>query len=239
MGFCSDVLGQNVDLFVVPEEYTKKEGPGDGMLYPFDPAAFGNITGLRLQQLYEGALFPEYQNGAIIESIAFRLSGSATEGNRSFDVTFPDVEVRISTTSKSVGGMREQFASNTGADEVIVFKSPLRWQATFTPGQVQAMSVIIPFSVPFVYQPAKGSLLIDISVREMRQHTGQVDLAIDQHLEVVRGIIPNQRGETFPGAGLITRFGITAVPEPTTTLLMIVSVATVGITLRLQRRLRK
>ena len=210
---------------VVPEGFASKEGP-TRTPYPFWPGFFGgDETSVRLQQCYEGALFPGYQEGDLIEGIAFRISADRGEIEHSFDVTFANVEVHVSTFSKPRTQLDPTFSKNVGSDEAVVYNGPLHWRADFNPGQVQAMSLIIPFGTPFSYNPSHGALLLDITVRGGME-TGFVDAAGSPHLGIVRGFgLPSTKGEVVGGAGLVTRFEIQSIPEPATALLAVAAVA--------------
>ena len=200
---------------VLPAEFTDHDAPGAGTPYPFDPFFFGE-EGLRVQQLFEGTSFPEHEEGVLIQSVGFRLSGSPTERQNSFDVVFPKVEVHLSTSPKSMANMSNRFANNVGVDESIVYDAPLRWQAEFVRGPVQSMSLIIPFDEPFRYLPSQGSLLLDIRVKGQKK-AGLVDWASFSGWSIVRGHLTTAEvGEFVLGSGLITQFSFQAIPEPAT-----------------------
>jgi hypothetical protein len=134
---------------VVPTIY--KETPGgthSGLL----------TENLRLQAVYGSNLFP--QGPILIKEIRFRPHqqyGSA------FSATIPGFRVRLSTTTKQPDGLSTTFANNVGADVKEVFAGDAMVSSAFTAaaGGTKSFDIKIPFSQPFLYDPALGNLLFD------------------------------------------------------------------------------
>jgi hypothetical protein len=113
---------------------------------------------IRYQQVYNASQFSRLNSGGgLINRIAFRGHGPGTP----FTGTVPQLQVNLSTTSKSPDNLSSTFADNVGSDDTQVFSGPLGTAVTFT-GDATNFEVVINFTTPFFYDPNKGNLLIDI-----------------------------------------------------------------------------
>src|SRR6202030_775909 len=95
--------------------------------------------------------------GGLINSIAFRGHGPGTP----FTGTVPQLQVNLSTTTKTPDGLSSTFAKSVGADDTQVFSGPFQTAVTFT-GDPTNFEVVINFTTPFYYDPGKGNLLLDV-----------------------------------------------------------------------------
>ena len=151
--------------------------------------------------------------GGIITGIAFRLDESI---DQPLSVVLPEIEIRISTTPRSVYDFSFIFAENVGPDETIVFtRGPARLEPSTSPEVPRPFSQFIPLNKPFEYDPRKGGLAVDLlnfqlptgtpgSLLIDAAGTGTVALAGSVGIEVAH----------FALAGLIIELQFTPIPEP-------------------------
>jgi hypothetical protein len=154
---------------VVPSDWSTAFGDA-GNLFPL----FSSKP-IRYQQVFDASQFSRLNpGGGLINRIAFRGHGPGV----AFTGTVAQLQVNLSTTSKSPNGLSSTFADNIGADDRQVFSGPLSTAVTFT-GDATNFEVTLNFTTPFFYDPAKGNLLLDI-----RNAQGGVEVpASDQELD--------------------------------------------------------
>ena len=73
-------------------------------------------------------------------------------------------EVRLSTTSKTPETMSSEFAGNIGLDETVVFSGDLISSTAGRDG-LEDFDYVLEFQRPFYYDPSKGALLMDVTIR--------------------------------------------------------------------------
>jgi hypothetical protein len=192
---------------VVPSDLATVEGNIDNA-FPFNvpDASF------RYQQVYAASDFASLSAPQLITEIAFRPDGVFGEP---FTTTIPSVQIRLATTTTPPDGLSSVFANNVGADDAIVFAGALTLSSSFAGpvGGPKAFDVVIPLQTPFVYNPARGNLLLD-----MRVFSGVTTSALDAHESVdatSRVYIPDSDSATgdLDTIGLVTRFTMAPV-EP-------------------------
>jgi hypothetical protein len=169
---------------------------------PPDPNAyFGEY-----QQIYAANAF-----GGVfaIEQIAFQ-----TVADPSPHSMFSSFTLSVGTTATSPTAPGDSYAANRGADLTPVFSGTVVVPTTGSGN----FDFIIPLTVPFVYDPANGNLLLDVFVHLNSSEFTGFSAAVGPV-----GRIFNVNGTGFPvGAGnegLLTQFSggdIDPVPEPTT-----------------------
>lgn len=154
---------------VVPNEWSTAQGD-TGNLFPL----FSSQP-IRYQQVFDAGQFSRLTpGGGLINRIAFRGHGPGTP----FTGTVPQLQVNLSTTNKSPDNLSSTFAENVGPDDTQVFSGPLQTAVTFT-GNPTNFEVVINFTTPFNYDPAKGNLLLDV-----RNAQGGVEVPpLDQELD--------------------------------------------------------
>lgn len=137
---------------VVPNKWANAQADS-GSLFPL----FSSQP-IRYQQVFNAGEFARLNpGGGIINRIAFRGHGPGVP----FTASIPQLQVNVSTTSKTADSLSSTFAENVGADDTQVFSGPLQTAVTFT-GGASNFEVVITFSTPFYYDPGKGNLLVDI-----------------------------------------------------------------------------
>lgn len=128
--------------------------------FAFDVWKGGDV---RFQQFYSsGALRSAMPTGAYITGISFRQ-----DDKRGFngELSFASVEVLLSTTDRSYASSSSTFVDNLGSDATLVSSlSPVRWTIRHSPGVANAFQMPVRFSTPFLYDPRKGNLLIDVTL---------------------------------------------------------------------------
>jgi len=140
---------------VVPEE--ARSAPGNGAtVFPFGHSPECR-DGFRFQQLIEGS---EIGTGNIT-SIAFRLDDGETPFGPH---TYGDMQVKLSSTSKTLGTMSKTFADNTGSDETLVFTGDLTVDAGVTASPPNPFDFQLPVKVPFEFDGSSKNLLVDVTV---------------------------------------------------------------------------
>ena len=137
---------------VVPNEWTTVEGD-TGNLFPLL-----SDQPIRYQQVFDSSQFSRLNpGGGLINRIAFRGHGPGVP----FTATIPQLQVNLSTTTKSPDNLSSNFADNVGADDIQVFSGALQTAVTFTEDATN-FEVVINLSTPFYYDPSKGNLLLDV-----------------------------------------------------------------------------
>jgi hypothetical protein len=213
--------GAAQSTFVVPGGLANTEGNSSMS------DVFTTTSSFRMQQVFDASQFAFLGSGTgRIDSIAFRLDGAAT-GNPMYPNGI--TQITLSTTSKTTDSLSPVFADNVGADQVIVFSGSSAFGGIYQLSQSpQPFFNIFNASAPFRYSPTMGNLLLDILVGgQIVIGSGGLDaqsVAGDFTSRVFATSALNTSG-TLDTSGLVTRFGITPVPEPAPILLTALGVA--------------
>lgn len=136
---------------VVPDFAATREG---NSIYAY-PLSFNQA---RLQVLLEAS---ELGTLRIARNLAFRPDGGGT--TNTYAATTLQASLTVYQVTTSAAGMRPAWASNIGsASGTTVFNGTLKLPAFVTQYPLpNPFRVVIPFSAPFIYQPANGNLLLD------------------------------------------------------------------------------
>ena len=206
-------LAQGTALIVAPNGNRNVEG-NTNTSDPFISSSF------RFQQVYSASEFSSVGSPLRIDSIWFRLDGATANNPLLF---FGGGSVTLSTTPRVPDSLSLVFSDNQGADAITVFNGAFSFG-----GMSQAGAMPQPFRqtfiaiTPFYYDPSQGNLLLDI-----RGRSGQVFVpgSLDAESTVgdsIARVFANSElspAGTMDSMGLITRFDITAIPEPSTWML--------------------
>jgi hypothetical protein len=172
----------------------------------------------RAQQFYPSTAFSSSLTPVIeILSVAFRVNGD-NSALSSLNETFNTLTLILSSTSKPVEQMTSSYAENTGADAVVVFDGSITFAAGPSPGPAP-FNVRIPLQKRFIYDSSKGNLILEISHDRQTPGRGSLDAEAGGWFSLY-GTTRSELGGIAPSL-LITEFGYQAVPEPTTTTLLI------------------
>ncbi|MBI5387580.1 MAG: immunoglobulin domain-containing protein [Verrucomicrobia bacterium] len=115
-------------------------------------------SAIRLQEVYQAS---QFSTGPIlIQAIRFRPS--AIYG-QAFSETISNLQINMSATPIQPGGMSRDFAANIGPDDTVVFHGAIQLSSDCAglDGSPKAFDIVIPLSVPFLYDPSAGNLLVD------------------------------------------------------------------------------
>jgi hypothetical protein len=145
------------DTLVVPNKYANVDAPGEGGLFS------GGQT--QYQEVFDASTFLNIPNGGIlITGFSWRPDNSG-QGRNGFDLTLPSAEVIASTTSRTSTSLSPVFDNNVGSDETLVrAATPLHISGAFPRDQPSPFSITFSFDKPFRYDPAKGSLLLELHI---------------------------------------------------------------------------
>jgi PEP-CTERM motif len=152
---CAFVNAARADSFLVaPNTLATTEGNASGSVGP-------NTT-FQIQEIFDASQF----SGTGPIDITALLT--RPDKNNTFNLQeYSSYQVTLSTTTQTVSGLSSTFASNVGADAKVVFDGPLTLTTANTPlaggtGGVKQFDLVTTLSIPFLYNPANGNLLLDI-----------------------------------------------------------------------------
>lgn len=206
------------------------------------PFTYRGTTGSRTQQVYASSFFATAQN---ITSLAFRSTPGFLNG-----ADYANVGITLSTTSfgdETGTPLSAIFADNVGADAVSVYQGAISFAAPATGG----FEYVVNFMTPFLYDPAKGNLLLDVLLPNGTMVSGSsfflasYDTANDFN-DGVYSVNSVFDGSATSGiantAAAITQFtgtSVASVPEPTTWSMMLIGFGIMGVAVRYRRRSTK
>lgn len=201
----------------------------------------------RYQQVYSGASFPDVPQ-ILISAIAFRIDRVTQDRVApQFEAFVQDVDFLLSTTPTGADELSRTYAENVGVDESLAFSGflPLGILGPGAPDDTSAFHVNVPFDEPFLFDPAAGNLLV-----EVRNRTGTnlpfgnaiffdaVDSGADgtsRVFEFFDGDGAEVEVGQIDSLGLVTRFHVAVIPEPSPGLLVAIGILVLATGRRLQR----
>jgi PEP-CTERM motif len=230
------------DFVVVPNSLAGVEGNSNNS-GPFNIAQVG-LTEQRYQQVYAASQFAAIPaGGAFITQITFRPDAST---GAAFSSTLPSIRIDLSTTGAAPDALSTTFASNTGADDAIVFGgpfgAPLTLSSAFTgpAGGPKDFDIVINLTRSFFYDPSLGNLLLDV-----RNFGGGATTPFDAQTTAGDSVsraftagsgVNSATADFTDTLGLVTRFTTTAVPEPGTLALFGTAALGLAVGVRWRRR---
>ena len=160
LGLAASILagsGAGAAAIVAPHAQESAEGNSNNSL-PFDVKYFGPT---RTQQVYASSEFASWDGPQYINQITFRQDINGVP----FKATLEGVRIALSTTDRPVDGLGTTFADNVGADEAVVHggELPIFSMVDTTGGRPRELNIAINLQTPFLYDPARGNLLLDIT----------------------------------------------------------------------------
>ena len=136
---------------------------------------------IRYQQVYDHSQFASFTaGGEYITQIAFRVHSPGLP----FTASISDLQVNLSTTSKTPENLSTTFSDNVGADDTVVFPSAaVQFDTSLAgpPDGPQAFDLVVTLAAPFHYDPAQGNLLLDVRNASGTTH----DPANEQEIDAV------------------------------------------------------
>ncbi len=138
------------DMIVAPNAQTASQGGG---------LIVGEVNA-RYQEVFSASQFAGLGPITITE-IAYRPASAAHAGGPTTD---HGVRFDLSTTTAAPGAMSDTFANNVGPDDTVVFSGDWTRSTASTngPGNTKAFDITLALTTPFLYDPGKGNLLLDI-----------------------------------------------------------------------------
>ena len=219
-------------VIVAPNAWEAAIGPGIGN----SGGAPAGSPILHMQQVYAGTEFSTLVGPGYITAMAFRPD----ENQPGVTAENSDYEVRLSTTSRGVDGLSSVFSANPGADNLLVHDGAILWRSSASAdGTLKNFDYQVVFSKPFLYDPSKGNLLVDISlVGSSSGGTAYLDYARSSDDGVSRISAPTLTGNATEAAtiGAITQFTAVAVPEPETWALCLLGLGAISFAVRRRTR---
>ena len=183
----------------------------------------GNGPSVREQQVYAASSFLSLSTVPVsITELSFaQIPGFP------LDVNLSSIDIRLSTTQRAPDGLSSIFAQNVGADEAIAYSGSLH----FYIGTAEQYGVHVQLQQPFLYTPQTGNLLLD--VRNFQTLPGlpfmvgglYANIVTGDPVSLVSALNVNATGGSPGTAGLLTRFTVTAIPEPSVALLLLLGTA--------------
>ena len=185
---------------------------------------FLNTSSFRMQMVFDASQFTGLGSGPGISNsitgIAFRPDGAST-----YHVLygFGGASVTLSTTPRGPDSLSPVFADNIGPDAVTIYSGAGSFGGGYVPGaSPQPFGQTFPALTPFYYYPERGNLLVDI-----RGVDGQVLFPGSLDAQEVMGdsvsrvfAVGNLSSTGVLGTiGLVTRFNVAVIPEPSALLL--------------------
>lgn len=229
----------NAATFVVPTGLDVVEGDSGSR------NVLGFINVARMQQVFNSNQF--LVGPATITSVSFRANGASFGGifggpGTAFSRTTQGFQLQLSTTSASADNLSTSFAANIGSNVVdVIPRNNVTYSsnALSSNGSTRDFDVTFNFVNSFLYNPAMGNLLLDITSFNGSDRSGTT---LDGQNVTGDGtsslFIQNGTGGTGATStfGYVAQFGTAditgAVPEPASWAMMIMGFGAVGAALR-------
>jgi hypothetical protein len=181
--------------------------------YPFNTSRFRGGS-MRYQQVYAAGEFAALDGPQYLTTIAFRADdayGSA------FTATTLDIRVDLSTTPHGADNLSPTFADNIGPDRRTVFDGllTLSSSATRLTSGARLFDVLLTLTDPFLFDPARGNLLLDIRSYGTTSTT-QMDSVLTRADGLSRVMSRNAQATSgyADTSGLVTQFTFQPQPVP-------------------------
>lgn len=215
----------------VPGEYASS--PGNFLQNgPF--RTIGGAVPARYQQVFAASEFAAIPDGGYITGFTLRRQGIGLfEGDSS------SFQITMSTTQNQPDSLSPIFALNTGPDSTVVF-GPARLQFRYL--HPSADERVVTFSTPFLYQPSRGNLLMDLQnlsgndvyYDPRTPEAGDSVYAIGDSVSSVFNV-GNVTSGLVDSRGYIVQFQIQPIPEPVPAALLLGGLVVCGMLNRFLR----
>lgn len=169
--------------------------------------------GARMLQVYSADQFSSISAPLLrIDGVTFRLESGSPGVISRFNIA-----VGMGTSTRSADSLSPVYDENLGPDSIAVYAGGWGFVSLDTTPSPRSFDLDIWFQVPFYYDPSKGNLALSIAVFGTRDLLLDAQLLSDDSVARVYG--PNTLNGTVDSLGLITRFDITPIPEPSVSIL--------------------
>lgn len=181
--------------------------------YPFNTSLFRGGS-MRFQQVYGANEFAALPGPQYLTTIAFRADGAYGE---QFAAVAIDLRIDLSTTPAGADGLSPTFADNIGPDRrtVLAGAITLSSAATAVAGGTRFFDIVLALTDPFLFDPARGNLLLDIRSYGTTTTT-QMD-AVNVRADGLSRVVAHDAYATVGAAdtvGLVTQFTFQPQPVP-------------------------
>jgi hypothetical protein len=197
---------------VVPNANATVEGTSSNS-FPFTATA----THFHYQQVYAANNFAALSGPHSITAMHFRPNATSTAPVWENAFT---LNLRLSTTTAGPDTLSATFADNVGGDEAVVYDGPI----TISTEQVTPISpgpaffdVVINFQTPFIYDPSRGNLLVNLTRDGGTIGTNRFLDAVTAVGDAVGRVTTSTVGATtgtVSSIGLVTRFVLEPAAPP-------------------------
>ncbi len=152
--------------------------PGTGNTFTHYPMQIRQeqVYSMRYQQVYAATAFAALQPAhPYLTRIDFRV-----DENTIWQAvgTTTNIEVRLSTTSKPPDALSTNFAENVGPDETLVYADA---EHTYIRPGVDIFRYVFVLPKPFLYDPRKGNLLLEVRAETTGEPYWVYNYALDAH----------------------------------------------------------
>lgn len=217
------LAGENMEQLILGERRVPDNGP---LIVPsyladqdFSEAAHTFSDVQRIQEVYSAS---EFSTGPILITGFYWRPTANLQYGFAFHAVVPDFQLNLSTTSKQPDQLSSVFAENIGSDESMVYKGRLAISSRFedSVGNTKKFDIFVRLKHPFLYNPAKGNLLLDIreSQPSGAAYVSEYGSSQDGGSRMVALGDPNAATATFQDTGIdvieviYTRVGRTPLP---------------------------
>ena len=180
----------------------------------------------RNQIVIDDSVFGGFGGPVVIDSMALRLD----KRSQATSATFDDITVQLSTAVTTPSTFSTTLADNVGSDVVTVRSGPMTLSSASGVADPSQFDILVPFLVPFTYDPLAGDLLFDwVYTGHFNNGIFQLDMNWNDAAPHVNTVaynadavpVPDGFAEAFRrGASLVMQFSVSAVnPEPSAVLL--------------------
>lgn len=190
---------------------------------------------LRYQQVYNASDFMSIGSPMLITEMVFYPTG---EGVHEADI--PNIQISFSTTSAGADSLSPMFANNVGGDDTMVWSGRLYLR----PQQPGDFYLHISLPNPFRYEPTAGNLLLDVRtimpaapIFSPRGYIQGVNILGDTVSSMIAVDVNSPIADYRTTTGLATTFFVTPIPEPSFSLLCLVSIVLGSLEARKRRQI--
>lgn len=181
--------------------------------FPFNTSLFRGGS-MRVQQVYEAGELAALSGPHYLTAIAFRPDGAYGTG---FNAATLDLRIDLSTTPLGADDLAPTFADNIGPDRRTVFEGTIVLPGAASPltGSARLFDIVFALTDPFLFDPARGNLLLDIRSYGTTTTT-QLDAANTRADGLSRVVARDVRATAgaVDTVGLVTRFTFQPQPVP-------------------------